>query len=608
MLYCYKSDIIIIYSTKHMEVIMFQIKPDGFYLNDEKFTIYAGAMHYFRILPEYWEDRLTKLKLAGFNTVETVLKWNMHEPKQGVFDFEGIADIVKFLQIAQKVGLYAIVRPGPYTCAEWDFGGFPAWLLKDKNMQFRCDNELYMNAVESYFDTVLQVIKPMLISNGGNVIMVQIENEYGSYGNDKTYLSKLKAIIERYINVPLFTSDGDWCNMLSGGGLDNVYKVLNFGSGAKKAFKCLEPFQKKMPLMCGEFWCGWFDHWTEKHHTRTSTAVVDEIKSFLAQNASFNIYMFHGGTNFGFWAGANYDKFYQPTVTSYDYAAFLNEYGDYTDAYHAVRGLMHKHQGLIEQPLPNPPATQHIGEVVFKEFAGLMDNLDILGTLHHNAVPESMEYFDQNFGMIYYKTVMKGEYQRRQLFVDGVHDRAHLFVNGERKVIFDRALKKRPKGLLRKTQKHYYNLPSFKGQCEIGVLVDAMGRVNYGKHLVDRKGITNISVDNQYLFGYDIYTLPLDNLDKLTFTDKKLENTPIFMRATFTAKTQAETFVDMTGFTKGSVWVNGFNLGRYWNVGPQQTLYLPGVLLKVNEPNEIIVLELENVENPTLEILASPKL
>lgn len=591
-----------------MEDNMFEIKQEGFFLNGEKINIYSGAMHYFRILPEYWEDRLTKLKLAGFNTVETVLKWNVHEPKRGEFNFEGIADIVKFLQIAQKVGLYAIVRPGPYTCAEWDFGGFPAWLLKDKNMQFRCDNALYMEAVESYFDTVLEVIKPMLITNGGNIIMMQVENEYGSYGNDKTYLAKLKAIMEKYIDVPLFTSDGNWCNMLSGGSMDGLYKVLNFGSGAARAFKCLEPFQKKMPLMCGEFWCGWFDHWTEKHHTRTSTAVVNEIKHFLAQNASFNIYMFHGGTNFGFWAGANYDKFYQPTVTSYDYAAFLTENGDYTPAYHAVREVLLKHQGLIPEPLIDAPKTQYVGEIVFNEFAGLLENLDTIGQLHHNSIPESMEYFDQNFGMIYYKTVMDGKYDGQQLNVDGVHDRAHVFVNGKRKVIFDRALAKRKKGLFGKTQKHSIHVGGFTGKCEIGVLVDAMGRVNYGKHLIDRKGITNISFGNQYLFGYDIYTLPLDNLEKLTYTNKKLEDTPMFMRSTFNVKTQSDTYVDMTGFTKGSVWVNGFNLGRYWNVGPQTTLYLPGVLLKTDEPNEIVVLELEKVENPTLQIIASPKL
>ncbi|MBO7318438.1 MAG: beta-galactosidase, partial [Clostridia bacterium] len=238
----------------------FKIKQDKFYLGDKPFNIYSGAMHYFRTLPEYWEDRLTKLKLAGFNTVETYVCWNLHEPKKGVFDFSGMLDIVKFLQTAQKLGLYAIVRPGPYICAEWEFGGFPAWLLKDKNIELRCNNELYLAHVRDYFEKLFEILRPQLITNGGNIIAMQIENEYGSYGNDKKYLKALSDMYDELgIDVLKFTSDGTWCNMLSGGTLEHVLPTLNFASRTATAFSALEPFGK-VPKMCMEFCCGWFDH------------------------------------------------------------------------------------------------------------------------------------------------------------------------------------------------------------------------------------------------------------------------------------------------------------------------------------------------------------
>ena len=327
---------------------MFEIKGKDFLLNGNKINIYSGAMHYFRTLPEYWEDRLTKIKLCGFNTVETYTCWNLHEPKKGVYNFDGMLDLERFIQIAQKVGLYVIVRPGPYICAEWDFGGLPAWLLADRNLRLRCNNEIYKQHVEDWFAVLFAKIKPYLEANGGNVIMMQVENEYGSYGNDTEYLEWVKSLYAKFeMDVMLFTADGNWCNMLSGGSVDGVYKVLNFGSNAKGAFGALNGYQEDMPLFCGEFWCGWFDHWGEKHHTRGSMSVVNEIKDFLSMDANFNVYMFHGGTNFDFWAGSNYDKNkIHPTITSYDYCAFLTEWGDYTPAYHAVRDVMHTHLGL----------------------------------------------------------------------------------------------------------------------------------------------------------------------------------------------------------------------------------------------------------------------
>ena len=252
----------------------FKVKGQDFYLNEKPFKIYSGAIHYFRSLPEYWEDRLTKLKLAGFNTVETYVCWNLHEPQKGVYDFTGMLDIVRFIETAQKLGLYAIVRPGPYICAEWDFGGLPAWLLKDKNIELRCNNEVYLSHVRDFFEKPFSLIRPLLITNGGNIIAMQVENEYGSYSNDKKYLKALSDMYDELgIDVLKFTSDGTWCNMLSGGTLEGILPTLNFGSRTATAFSALEPFGE-VPRMCTEFWCGWFDHWGEKHHTRKAHPLI----------------------------------------------------------------------------------------------------------------------------------------------------------------------------------------------------------------------------------------------------------------------------------------------------------------------------------------------
>ena len=578
---------------------MLKINGDSFEMNGEKFHIYSGAIHYFRVLPEYWEDRLKKLKAAGFNTVETYVCWNLHEPQKGQFDFTGRLDIRRFLQTAQKVGLYAIVRPGPYICAEWDFGGLPAWLLRDRNMRVRCYYPEYLEHVSDFYHRLYEEIGDMQQTKGGNIIAMQIENEYGSYGNDKDYLRFIKQLmLDCGTEVLLFTSDGDDNSMLSGGTLPDVFKTLNFGSGAKENFKALDRFGEKAPKMCTEFWCGWFDHWGGEHHTREPESVVKEIKDFLDSDASFNFYMFHGGTNFGFTAGANYYDNYLPTVTSYDYSALLTEWGDYPPAYHAVRELMLNHQGLKPCELPESPALQNIGKVELTESTSLLQNLGNISENHRSPLPEAMEYYGQNTGMIYYETKLEQTYDARELAVAGAHDRAHIYIDGDRKGIIDR----------RDEHTENYNKVEFDGcekGCTVGVLVDAMGRVNYGEHLYDRKGIDSVRYGNQNLMGYDIYTIPLDNTDKIDFS-KPDNSYPLFLRGSFKAQSNADCFVHLNGFEKGCVYINGFNLGRYWSIGPQRALYLPGALLK--EENEIIVLELEGFETPCVEITDKPDL
>lgn len=590
---------------------MLEIKNKKFYMDSKPFDIYSGAMHYFRTVPEYWEDRLTKLKAAGFNTVETYVCWNLHEKKPGEFDFSGILDIEKYLEIAQKVGLYAIVRPGPYICAEWDFGGLPAWLLKDKNMQIRCMYPDYLKCVERFYKELLPRLVPHLQSNGGNIIAMQVENEYGSYGNDKDYLRYVEKLTRDCgIDCLLFTSDGNTNNMISGGSLPDIYKVLNFGSRSRTAFNVLKGFENDGPNMCGEFWCGWFDHWRDSHHTRNSLEIVNEIKGFIDNDASFNMYMFHGGTNFGFTAGANQNQGhgYEPTVTSYDYCAMLTEWGDYTPAYHAVRKLLCEKQGIELPELPESPKLQSIGKIELTEAASLFENLDNIGEKHHVPVPEGMEYFGQNFGLIYYETTLKGKYNASPMYVKNVHDFAEVYFDGEKKTSIDRTLytvegKTTLKDVIFKKKKGEsspFLMPALSGERKIGVLVDTMGRVNYGENMLDRKGISDIYLGIQRLMGYDVWTLPLDNLDKLKYSSNVKKDEPVFLKGSFKTDSKADCFVHLDGFNRGCVYINGFNLGRFWKVGPQKSLYIPGTLLK--DENEIIVFNIGGYSKPTVSI------
>ena len=579
---------------------MFEIRKDSFYVDNQPIKIYSGAIHYFRIVPQYWEDRLKKLKAAGFNTVETYMCWNLHEPKEGTFNFEGILDIAKYVETAQKVGLYVIIRPGPYICGEWDFGGLPAWLLADKNLRIRCNNDRFVQKVKNYLKKVLSILAPYQSTRGGNIIAMQVENEYGSYGNDKEYLSIMENILkENDIDVPLFTSDGNTYDMLSGGTLPHIYTTYNFGSNPIGAFSLAEKWQPGYPKTCMEFWCGWFDHWGEKHHTRNANIVASEISKMVNYGANFNIYMFHGGTNFGFLAGANSFAKYMPTVTSYDDAALLNEYGDYTPAYYKVREIMRKKQGLpLDEALPQRPQLQNIGSVELNQRGDFWDNIYKLGQKHKSATPESMEYFGQNYGLILYRKVVKGRYGSHMLYVEGVHDIAYVRINGKLVKKYNRA----------KNGKKKYNegfavrVPGFNGEMLIEILVEGMGRVNYGPDMEqDRKGIQKVRLDYQTMFDWEVYTLPFDNLDKVEYDNKVDLKKPAILKGKFDAQVGKDCFVDMKGFSKGFVYVNGFNLGKYWEIGPQRSLYLPGPLLKEKD-NEIIVVEQEKYKLPVVNI------
>ena len=585
---------------------MLEIKDGKFLLNGEEFRIYSGCIHYFRVPQALWKDRLAKLKAAGLNTVETYVAWNMHEAKRGEYVFSGMADIVKFIKTAQELGLYVILRPGPYICAEWDLGGLPAWILADKNVVLRCMNKPYLAYVEEWFKVLFDKVRDLQITRGGNIIAMQIENEYGSYGNDKEYLQYIADLMKKCgAEVLLFTADGNWSNFISGGGLPGVYKTLTFGSNAAGAFSALKGLQdENMPKTCMEFWDGWFDHWGEKHHVRPPKQVEKEIKDFLDAGANFNLYMFHGGTNFGFTAGANHFGDYQPTTTSYDYNAPLNEWGDYTPLYHVLRALMLKERGLSESDLPLPPAPKYtdIGTVKLTEFASLKGNLDNIGIKHRSGNPASMEDLGQQSGYMYYSTVMQGKYALQPLVVNSIHDLAYISVNGGA----PKRVYRNKKGLFGK--KDVASCKFLQGAGEkltLDIFLDCMGRVNYGARIYDRKGIESVTYGNQHLFGWDIWTLPMDNLQKLSYDGVK--SVPCFMRGTFDAKSIGECFVHLKGFVKGFVTVNGFNLGRYWNIGPQKALWLPSCLLKEKD-NEIVVFEQEGYSAAQVEITSVPDL
>lgn len=568
----------------------FTIEKDGFKLNGEPFRIIAGAIHYFRVPAEYWKDRLIKLKACGFNTVETYVAWNMHEPEEGKFDYEGMLDIEKFLDIAAELGLYAIVRPGPYICSEWDFGGLPWWLLKNDELQLRCMEKNYLAAVDRFFDDFIPRIKDRQITKGGNVILVQVENEYGSYGDDSEYIRYLaKGLEERGIDVPLFTSDGAEYQMLTAGTVPEIHKTANFGSRAAEQFARLREYQPDGPLMCTEFWNGWFDHWTEEHHSRDPQDAADAMDDILSMGASLSAYMFHGGTNFGYMNGANDYGVYEPTVSSYDDDAPLNECGEPTEKYYKFKEVISKYAPIPEIEMPAPVKKKNYGEIEFKYSAKLFDNLDKISTPVESVTPLAMEKLNQGYGFVLYKTKVKGPRDEQKIRLQDVHDRAYIFKDN--KYI----------GIQYRNDKEPVNSISVdKEGNELAVLVENMGRVNYGAKLRDRKGITEgIGFGNNFIYHWQNYALPLTDISGLEFKEgvDAFDGTPVFLKAEIEIDECCDTFVKLPTFKKGIIIVNGFVLSRYWEVGPQQSAYLPAPFLKKGK-NEIVVFELEGFEKP----------
>lgn len=580
---------------------MLTIKNGSFYLDGEKSGIYSGAVHYFRIMPEYWEDRLLKLKAAGLNTVETYVPWNMHEPREGKYNFDGILDIEKFIDTAKKVGLYVIVRPGPYICAEWDFGGFPAWLLKYKDLRLRCYDKKYIYFVKRYFDVLIPKLIKHLPANGGNIIAMQVENEYGSFGRDRKYLYYLRNLIKSYgVDIPLFTSDGETSSFFSGGGIPEEFMVANFGGYNEHRFDDLKKLQPDKPLMCGEHWCGWFEQWGGEHQTETAEKLGEAVDGFFRENASFNLYMFHGGTNFGFTSGANYYDRFCPTVTSYDYSAPLTENGAYTDKFFVLREKMSKYLGKALPELPENAKTKSYGKVELTESAELFKNLKRVAVHKKSHLSYYMEDYGQNSGYILYSTKIKGNYRDTELKANGVHDIACIFINGEPVYRYDR---RKLKGA--DLYNECFNIPvkAFDGEIKIDILVQALGRINFNHKIYDRKGMGEIYIANQIITDFDIYCMGFEKMPEPKYKNC-FASCPAFFRGTFKANEKTDCFIDMRSFKNCTVFVNGFNLGRFLKEGPQQTLYLPGVLLKAE--NEIVVFETEGCKRPVVKLIDKP--
>ncbi|MFC5404077.1 glycoside hydrolase family 35 protein [Cohnella soli] len=576
---------------------VFGIEGNKFVHDGKSVQLISGALHYFRVVPEYWRDRLLKLKACGLNCVETYVPWNLHEPEPGLFDFSGMTDVTRFVESAGELGLYVIIRPSPYICAEWEFGGLPAWLLRDEGMRLRCSHRPFLDRVDTYYDELIPRLLPYQCTRGGPIIAMQIENEYGSYGNDKDYLEYLKdGLTNRGVDVLLFTSDGYTDANLQGGMLPGVFETVNFGSRPEEAFAKLLEYQPDKPLMCMEYWNGWFDHWNKPHHTRDSQDAAAVLDEMLAMGASVNLYMFHGGTNFGFYNGANCLEKYEATTTSYDYDAALTEAGDYTEKYTAFRAVIEKYAGPIDTEMPPSTPKKAYGKVALTESVRLFDSLGELSAPVRRPCPDPMEKVGQNYGFILYESRISGPQDDCEISLQDVHDRALVFIDDRYLGVIDRWSK----------QKLACSIPS--GGAKLSILVENMGRINYGPFHKDFKGITEaVKIGIAMLHDWTIYPLPLSDLSGLSFErlEKLDPGVPAFYRGTFHAEEIADTYLSMEGWGKGVAYVNGFNLGRYWEAGPQKTLYIPAPLLRQGD-NEIVLFELHGADAPEVTLVDRP--
>ncbi|WP_413666678.1 beta-galactosidase [Mucilaginibacter sp. Mucisp86] len=577
----------------------FKIGTESFILNGKPFVIRCGEMHFARIPRTYWRHRLKMAKAVGLNTVCAYLFWNFHETLPGKFTWEGQADAAEFCKIAQEEGLYVLLRPGPYACAEWEFGGLPWWLLKKKDIRLRTQDPYYMERCRQYLKEVGRVLGPLQITNGGPILMTQVENEYGSYGADKEYILKIRDYLkEAGFVVPLFTCDGTV--QLKNDVQKDIFAVVNFGNNPEAAFKALREVQPAGPLMCGEYYPGWFDSWGQPHHTGSNDHLIKEVGWMLDHKASFSIYMIHGGTSFGLWAGANSQP-YAPETSSYDYDAPISENGKATAKYDELRNTLKKYlqPGEVLTDVPAAIPVQKIPPFNLTAVAPIM------GQLSKPVLCDTtlyMEDLNQGYGMMVYETNLPAGGKCKLDFTE-VHDYAEVFIGN--KLI----------GVLNRMKNdHVIEIPGLSKPTKLRVFVEAMGRVNYGYYLHDRKGLQGevysiAGAKKIMLKGWKHYSIPLGEGNP-AFKYKAIGtvptlNEPAFYKGYFNAKSKRDFYLDMRWFKKGVAWINGHCLGRYWNIGPTQTMYVPGVWLNKGK-NEVIILDMHRPITARLQGLDKP--
>lgn len=617
---------------------VFRVEGSQFTLDGKPFRVISGEMHYPRIPREYWRARLKMARAMGLNAITTYVFWNEHEQTPGKYDFSGNNDVAEFIREAQQEGLWVILRPGPYVCAEWEFGGYPAWLLKDPTTVVRSSDPKFMEPAMRWIARLGQELAPLQAGNGGPIVLVQVENEYGSFGNDHAYMeANKKALIDAgFTKAQLYTADGP--SVIANGSLPELPVGINFDGNhpneAEKGFATLKKIRPDGPLFNSEFWAGWFDHWGGKHaHTSTETQAAN-LKWILDQGASVSIYMFHGGTDFGWMNGANSSdskKEYEPDVTSYDYDSALDESGRPTPKFFVFRDIIAKATGVTPPAVPEVAAPIAIAPFKLGEAASLWDNLPKAIESDH---PLAMEDIGQAYGYILYRTRLPiGEYDTGKLTV---HDWGRPYLNGkpfpsltlenyknfttdrvlvgapaDREMTVDRRLG--PTTISQnggKADTHQMQTGDGPDDQRWDLLVENSGRINFSKQLrADRKGVVAYTAPANAAAApvkWYIYPLPMDNVSTLKFK-KTLCLGPCFYRGSFTVDHPADTFMDTSNLGKGQLWINGHAMGRFWNVGPQKTLYIPGPWLKKGS-NEVIVFDVDGHPDAKLEGLTKPNL
>ena len=569
----------------------FTVGNKTFLLNGEPFIVKAAEVHYPRMPRPYWDHRIKMCKSLGMNTLCIYVFWNIHEQREGEFDFSGNNDVAEFCRLAQKNGMYVIVRPGPYVCAEWEMGGLPWWLLKKKDIRLREQDPYFMERVRIFEKKVGEQLAPLTIQNGGPIIMIQVENEYGSYGEDKPYISAIRDCLRGIYGDKIALFQCDWASNFEKNGLDDLVWTMNFGTGANidQQFKRLGELRPDAPKMCSEFWSGWFDKWGANHETRPAEEMVDGMDEMLSKGISFSLYMTHGGTSFGHWAGANSPGF-APDVTSYDYDAPINEYGQPTEKFFKLREMMQK---FSAQKLPSVPKAPmpiiSIPKFELKEFIPLP--LAIKKT--EKGALKTFEEMDMGWGTMVYSTTMP-EIPVKSVLTGDFHDYAQVFINDKYIGKIDRVRNERSLAI-----------PPVKKGDVLTILVEGMGRINFGRAIKDFKGIVGDVVFAAEVDGTEItwkpqvwqnaiipddYEIAKEVFDKGLVNENQLMGKIGYYRGSFNLKKVGDTFLNMEQFGKGQVYVNGYAVGRFWNIGPQQTLYVPGCWLKKGQ-NEVIVLD-----------------